>query len=125
MEEDNFDLTVKVKTIDILKARMIINSTKELATMRGLTIACVSIVECAPFAPNWVEISDYQSSEISPEYTPTPSAVHSVKECHITEEVQLRMIEDTTKSHIIVAIRKISALIPFEKLQFRIFISTS
>ena len=103
LEEGAFDLTVKVKTIDMLKARMIINNTKELATLRRLTIASVSTVRCAQFTPNWVDISDYQSSEISPEYTPTPS-VRSVKGCQVTEEVQLRMIEDSTKPHIVVAL---------------------
>jgi len=104
LEEGTFDLTVKVKTIDMLKARMIINNIKELATMRRLTIASVSLVACArQFSPNWVEISDYQNSGICPEYTPTPSVL-SVQKCHLTEEVQLRMIEDPAKSYIIDAL---------------------
>ena len=103
LEEDTFDLTVKVKTIDILKARMIVNNTKDLADTRRLTFSSKPLVPCAQFAPNWVDISDYQSSGTSPEYTPTPS-VRSIKECHLTEEVQLRMIEDPAKSYITVAL---------------------
>jgi hypothetical protein len=104
LEEGFFDLTVKVKTLDILKARTIINQTKDLAIMKRLAIPCTSLVCCsAQFVPNWVDMSDYQSSGISPEYTPTPS-VSSVKVCHLTEEVQLRMIEDTAKPYIIVAL---------------------
>ena len=91
-------------TVDMLKARTIINYTKELAAARILTVAFASTVSCAQFAPNWVDISDYQSSGISREYTQT-SSVHSVRGCHLTEEVKLRMMMvDSAKSYFIVAL---------------------
>jgi len=67
---------------------------KKLATSRGNTVATASIVDCEPFHPKWVDISDYQASEINLEY----SSVLSLHECHPSEEVQLRMIEDPAKS---------------------------
>jgi hypothetical protein len=89
-----FDLTVNVTTLCVLNARLIMKNTKKLATSRGNTVATASIVDCEPFHPKWVDISDYQASEINLEY----SSVLSLHECHPSEEVQLRMIEDPAKS---------------------------
>ena len=98
-----FDLAVSVKTTDRLRARKIENEINELAARRGYTVACESTVACAEFSPNWVDCKDYRSSGTSPDYTPTPS-VQSDKGCKLNEEVQLRMIEDSSQSYIIVAL---------------------
>jgi len=102
-ERDLFDLAVKVKTLDLLKAKKIVESTEELCALRGFKVSVEAVERCAPFVQNWVRVSDFLSSGTSPEYTPTPS-VHSAKECHLTEDVQLRMIEDSTKSYVKVAL---------------------
>ena len=94
-----FDLTVRVKTVDMLKAKTIEDLTTELVATRGLSIGSVYIECCPPFTPKWVRYADFRSSGISPEYTSTPS-VHSVQICHLTEECKLRMIEDSTKSYV-------------------------
>jgi hypothetical protein len=98
-----FDLVVKVKTLDLLKAKKIVESTEELCAVRGFEVSLESVERCAPFAQNWVRAADFVSSGTSPEYTPTPS-VHSTKEYHLSEDVQLRMIEDTTKSYVKVSL---------------------
>jgi len=97
--EGQFDLVLKVKTIDILKAKTISEQILEMAALRGLTAFVVSMECCKTFELNWVQLSDFKSSEISPEFTPTPS-VHSGKECSISPDVQLRMIENPSKSYV-------------------------
>ena len=93
------DLVLKVKTIDVLKAKTISEQIVEMVAPRGLTVDHVSMEPCATFEPNWVKLLDYKSSGISPEFTPTPS-VHSAKVCRISPDVQLRMIEDSNKSYV-------------------------
>ena len=67
--------------------------------VREFKVSVESVEPCETFVPNWVKVADFVSSGISPEYTPTPS-VHSAMECHPSEDVQLRMIEDSTKSYV-------------------------
>lgn len=98
-QEGLFHLALKVKTIDILRAKTISDQIVEMIAPLGLTVGIVSMERSATFEPNWVKLSDYKSSEISPEFTPTPS-VHSAKVCRISPDVQLRMIEDSNKSYV-------------------------
>lgn len=93
------DLVVKVKTLDMLKAKKIKEAISELADARGFRSSMTSLELCPPYKQNWVDICDFKSSGISPEYTPTPS-VHSAVECSLSAEVQMRMVEDPKKSYI-------------------------
>mmetsp|Transcript_21847 Transcript_21847/g.30056 ORF Transcript_21847/g.30056 Transcript_21847/m.30056 type:complete len:310 (-) Transcript_21847:157-1086(-) len=100
-KEGSFDLTIKIKTEDMLKATTIAELTTKLATSRGYFISTF-IEGCPPFTQNWVRVEDIQSCEISPEHTPTFS-VHSLQKCFVSQgEVQLRMIENPSASYIIV-----------------------
>lgn len=102
-ERGLFDLVVKVKTLDSLKAKKIVEGTEELCALRGFTVHVEAVERCAHFVPNWVRVSDFLSCGTSLEYSPAPS-VHSAKECHLSEDVQLRMIEDSTNSYVKVAL---------------------
>ena len=99
-----FDLVVKVKTLDSLKIKKIVESTKELCALRGFKVHIESVEPCASFLVNWVNMDDFVSSGISPEYTPTSSLHSTTTICQISEEIQLRMIEDLNKSYIQVAL---------------------
>ena len=94
-----FDLVVEVKTIDMLKAKKIIENTKDLCALRGYVVVVQSLQPCAPFEQYWVQVSDCTSNWISPEYSPTTS-VSSAKDCRISVDTQLRMIEDPTQNYI-------------------------
>jgi len=94
-----YDLVVKVKTLDMLKAKKIKEGITELAAARGCKANLTSLEICAQYKQNWVDIQDFKSSGISPEYSPTPS-VHSAVECSLSAETQLRMVEDPKKSYI-------------------------
>mmetsp|Transcript_118696 Transcript_118696/g.233035 ORF Transcript_118696/g.233035 Transcript_118696/m.233035 type:complete len:373 (+) Transcript_118696:203-1321(+) len=93
------DLVVRVKTMDMWKAKKIKEGVTELASARGCKANLTSLEICPPYKQNWVDIQDFKSSGISPEYSPTPS-VHSTKECSLSAETQLRMVEDPKKSYI-------------------------
>ena len=98
------DLAVKVKAFDLMKIKKIVEKTQELCVLRRFRVIIESIEPCASFAANWVNIDDFVSSGDSPEYTPTHS-LHSTKTiCQISEEMQLRMIEDVNKSYVQVAL---------------------
>jgi hypothetical protein len=94
-----FDLIVRVKIPDMFRAKKIKEGISELANVRGFKAEMTSLAICPPYKQNWVDISDFKSSGISPEYSPTPS-VHSAVECSLSAEIQLRMIEDTKKSYV-------------------------
>jgi hypothetical protein len=99
-ERDLFNLAVKVKTLDMLKAKKIVEVTRELCAVRGFVVNVISLEQCMPFEPNWVQVTDFISSGTSPEY---PS-IHSTKDCHLSEDVQLRMIEESKKSYVKVSL---------------------
>lgn len=50
--------------------------------------------------PIFVSVQHFRSSGISPEYSPTPSVGSSSKVTNVSEEKQLRMIEDPGYSHL-------------------------
>lgn len=87
------DFVVKVKTMDMWKAKKITEGIWELASARGFQADLTSFEICPPFKQNWVHLRD--SSGTSPKYSPTPS-VHSA----LSAEIQLRMVEDPKQSHI-------------------------
>jgi hypothetical protein len=93
------DLVVKVKTMDIWKAKKITEGITELAAARGCKANVTSFEICPQYKQNWVNIQHFKSSGISTEYSSTPS-VHSAVECSLSAETQLRMVEDPQKSYI-------------------------
>ena len=101
--DDSYDLVVEVKTSHRhAKTKKIEEATEDLCNYRGFKVETV-LERCTPYEQNWVKMAHFMSSGISPEYSPTPS-VSSTKECQLSMDVQLRMIEDQNKSYIRVSL---------------------
>ena len=77
-----YHLTVKVKILDTLEAMARMNNIRELATVRGLTIACVSTLTCEQLARSKLRNAFH------------PSVPYGKKGCLLTEEFQLSIFRN-------------------------------
>lgn len=94
------DLFVRVRTMTKRDAVSIQRRIEELCGYRRFEAEFSMEPDLDISEPNFVSVQHFRSRGISPENSPTPSVGSSSKVAHVSEEKQLRMIEDPGCSHL-------------------------